>query len=348
MKLVVRVLTACLLLALTSLSCSLNRASEQEQPSIPTPTQVQVELATSTPEASPTPAKTQAPVQPTQTREPTTLPPTTTPTQAVVQIGPCEDEVCLVPFQFPFSRPISPPGRDFVDISYRFGSSDHGKRDPHHGVEFLNSHGTPVLAAADGEVLVAGDDIKIKLGLYPNMYGNLVVLQHEVPGFEPPIFTLYAHLSQVDVQVGDRVEAGDKLGQVGASGAAIGSHLHFEVRYGDNTYDASRNPELWLKPLMDGSGQPMGALAGRILGEQGQPLKVANIVVESLSGSTYYLNTYSESKLVGLDPWQESFAIGDLPAGEYQISFVQGGIQQRTIEVQPGLLTLVTFRIGGQ
>lgn len=256
--------------------------------------------------------------------------------------------MCLVPFQFPFDRPIAPPGRDIIDISYRFGSTDHGKRDPHHGVEFLNSHGTPVLAAAGGEVVVAGDDMKMKLGLYPNMYGNVVVLQHELPGFEQAIFTLYAHLSRVDVQVGDTVEVGQKLGQVGASGAAIGSHLHFEVRYGENTYAASRNPELWLRPLLDDVGQPMGALAGRILDEQDQPLKDVNIVVESPSGSIYYLNTYSESKLLGLDPWQEGFAIGDLPAGEYQISFIQGGMQQRTIPVQPGELTLVTFRIGGE
>jgi hypothetical protein len=256
-----------------------------------------------------------------------------------------------VPFSFPFSRPIAPPGRETIDVSYRFGSSDHGKRDPHHGVEFLNSQGTPVMAAGDGEVVVAGDDLKTKLGLYPGMYGNLVVLQHAVPGFDVPIFTLYAHLSRLDVQVGNAVEAGQKLGEVGATGAALGSHLHFEVRYGENTYAASRNPELWLQPLPDASGQPMGALAGRILDGQGEPLKVSNIVIEALSAEgaareTYYLNTYSETKLVGLDPWQESFALGDLPAGEYQISFVQGGMRERIVEVRPGELTLVTFNIG--
>ena len=348
MKPLQRVLTAGILLALTGLSCNLNRTIEQEQPAPSTPTQAQAEPSTRTPESSPTPTETEIPAQPTRTQEPTAAPPTTTPTQATVQVGPCEGEVCLVPFQFPFTRPISPPGRDFIDVSYRFGSSDHGKRDPHHGVEFLNSFGTPVFAAADGEVVAAGDDSKMTLGLYPNMYGNLVALQHEAPGFEQPIFTLYAHLSRVDVQVGDRVKAGQNIGQVGSSGAAIGSHLHFEVRYGENTYAASRNPELWLRPLMDDAGQAMGVLAGRILDGQGQPMKVANIVVEALSGGTYYLNTYSESKLVGQDPWQESFAIGDLLAGEYQINFVQGGMQQRTIEVQPGVLTLVTFRIGGQ
>jgi hypothetical protein len=185
------------------------------------------------------------------------------------------------------------------------------------------------------------------------MYGNLVVLQHAVPGFEVPVYTLYAHLSQVDVQVGDSVETGQVLGEVGATGAAIGSHLHFEVRLGENIYAASRNPELWLQPRSDGAGRQMGALAGRILDAQGEPLKVTNIVIESLSGSgavpdRYYLNTYSETRLVGLDPWQEGFAIGDLPAGEYQVSFIQGGMQQRLVEVRSGELTLVTFRLGAQ
>jgi murein DD-endopeptidase MepM/ murein hydrolase activator NlpD len=219
-------------------------------------------------------------------------------------------------------------------------------------VEFLNSQGTPVMAAADGEVVVAGDDLHTQYGLYLNMYGNLVVLRHEIPGFDQPVFTLYGHLYQVNVKAGDRVKAGDAIGLVGHTGAATGSHLHFEVRYGENTYAASRNPELWLKPLPDEAGQPMGVIAGRILDGQGKPIELSNIVIERLAGEssppqgTYYLNTYAESRLVGLAPWQEGFAAGDLPAGEYQISFAQLGMQQRVVEVRPGELTLVTFEIG--
>jgi hypothetical protein len=260
--------------------------------------------------------------------------------------------VCIVSFQFPLKRPIAPPGRVTVDPSYRFESSDHGKRDPHHGVEFLNSQGTPVLAAADGEVVVAGDDLKTTYGLFPNMYGNLVVLQHNVPGFDVPIFTLYAHLFTINVQVGDQVKAGDKIGEVGRTGSATGSHLHFEVRYGENAYAASRNPELWLAPLTDEDGQHEGALAGRILDAQDKPIVIDNIVLEQLAGGgsppkeTFYLNTYSENRMAGLDPWGESFAIGDLPPGEYQISFFRNGMQQLTVQVEPGKLTLVTMRPG--
>jgi hypothetical protein len=235
-------------------------------------------------------------------------------------------------------------------------------------VEFLNSQGTPVLAVADGEVVVAGDDLKTTYGYFPNMYGNLVVLQHGFPGVDEPVFTLYGHLYTIDVEVGDPVKAGDKIGEVGRTGSATGSHLHFEVRYGENTYAASRNPELWMQPLTGEEGQPMGALAGRLLDAQDNLLVLENIVIERLEGSgspgvessgsprvespslpptaIYYLNTYSENKMVGLEPWEESFGIGDLPPGEYQISFLAMGMQQRTVQVEPGKLTLVTFRIG--
>ena len=72
---------------------------------------------------------------------------------------PCSDEVCVYPNHFFLKRPILSPGNDAVDGTYRFGSTQSGKREPHHGVEMLNGFGTPVYAAADGVVVVAGDDV---------------------------------------------------------------------------------------------------------------------------------------------------------------------------------------------
>jgi len=341
-------LTVILVLVAVSLSCNLLRTGP-EQPPAPPPLEI-----TQPPEEPPDQV-TQAPEQPTsapteapaQTEAP---PPTEKPAEPAFKPGPCEQEVCIVSFQFPLERPIAPPGRVTVDPSYRFESSDHGKRDPHHGVEFLNSQGTPVLAAADGEVVVAGDDLKTTYGLFPNMYGNLVVLQHNIPDFDVPVFTLYGHLFTINVKVGDQVKAGDQIGVVGRTGSATGSHLHFEVRYGENAYAASRNPELWLQPLTDENGQLGGALAGRILDAQDKPIVIDNIVLEQLAGAgsppkgTYYLNTYSENRMAGLEPWGESFAIGDLPPGEYQISFFRNGMQQITVQIEPGKLTLVTMK----
>jgi Peptidase family M23 len=265
---------------------------------------------------------------------------------------PCGPDLCVFSGGFPFSRPIAPPGTDTIEVSYRFGSTASGTRDPHHGVEFLNPFGTPVLAAADGDVVVAGDDRKVFYGPYSYFYGNLVVLEHHLPGFELPVFTLYGHLSKILVQAGQRVQRGQQIGLVGMSGVATGSHLHFEVRLGENSYAGSRNPELWLQPHQDQNGTPNGALAGRILDAQGNALAVKNIVVERVADgiqSPFYrafVGTYEEKILLGQPPWGEDFGLGDLPPGHYKVSFVQYGFQQYQVQVLPGQLTVVTFQVG--
>lgn len=264
----------------------------------------------------------------------------------------CAEEVCVLPMPFPLVRPIGPGGRVEIDPSYRFGTSNRGKRDVHHGVEFLNSTGTSVVAVADGVVVFAGDDLRRQYGLYRNFYGNFIVIQHQMPGFDEPLYTLYAHLSEMDVEEGELVKAGQQIGKVGRTGAATGSHLHFEVRFGENEYFAARNPELWLAPLPDDQGEPRGILAGIILNPAGKPVPLPNIVLERLTGpglpaqDTIYLSTYDDHRLIGKDPWGESFASGDLPAGEYQITFIKGGIHTRIVEVVPGQITLVTIRLG--
>jgi murein DD-endopeptidase MepM/ murein hydrolase activator NlpD len=266
-------------------------------------------------------------------------------------IDPCSDEVCIESGYFLLERPIAPTGRNTIDPSYRFGDYRHSTRVTHRGVDFLNSTGTPVLAAAEGQVVVAGDDLQTPYGPRKDFYGNLVVLEHDLPEFSSPIFTLYGHLSEVSVEVGDVVTAGQEIGLVGMSGGVPGSTLHFEVRVGENSYLAARNPELWLVLLSDESDQPLGALAGRILDDQGNYQQVENIVIEQLAGpglpaiDQFYLRTYEKKELMGLGPWEESFALGDLPPGEYQISFMLNGIQQRVVEVLSGKLTLVTFQI---
>jgi murein DD-endopeptidase MepM/ murein hydrolase activator NlpD len=265
----------------------------------------------------------------------------------------CHPDLCSYTGQLILARPIAPPGRDTIDGSYRFGSMQGGQRDPHHGVEFLNPSGTPVQAAADGIVVVAGDDRQTFYGPYSYFYGNLVVLEHSQPDLPERLYTLYGHLSQLSVQVGDRVRAGQVIGQVGMSGVATGSHLHFEVRLGENTYEASRNPELWLAPLAGPEGEPTGALAGRIVDDQDNPLPVESIVLEHLPAPdqpadfTLYAQMYTEKALIGQPPFKEGFGAGDLPAGWYRISFVQYGMQNRMLEVQPGQLTVVTFRLSG-
>jgi murein DD-endopeptidase MepM/ murein hydrolase activator NlpD len=91
----------------------------------------------------------------------------------------------------------------------------------YNGVDLAAPVGTPILAAADGTVIVA------KSGGYNGGYGSYVVIQHD-NGAQ----TLYAHASSVRVGVGERVARGEVLGGVGNTGRSTGAHLHFEIRNG--------------------------------------------------------------------------------------------------------------------
>ena len=86
----------------------------------------------------------------------------------------------------------------------------------HSGVDFRAPSGTPVSAAGPGRVVFAGRS--------SGGWGRLVVIEHQ-----SRVRTFYAHLSRIEVEVGQRVATGVPVGQVGASGRATGPHLHFEV-----------------------------------------------------------------------------------------------------------------------
>jgi murein DD-endopeptidase MepM/ murein hydrolase activator NlpD len=85
----------------------------------------------------------------------------------------------------------------------------------HGGVDIANSIGTPVLAASDGVVIAAGPT---------GGYGNWVKLRHA-----DGTVTLYGHLSAWNVEIGQRVWAGDQIAKMGNTGNSTGPHLHFEV-----------------------------------------------------------------------------------------------------------------------
>jgi murein DD-endopeptidase MepM/ murein hydrolase activator NlpD len=99
--------------------------------------------------------------------------------------------------------------------SVREGFGSRGNRF-HVGVDMLAALGTPVRAAAAGRVTWAG---------WRDSWGLLVAVAHG-----NGVRTFYAHLSEIDVVVGQRVHTGTSVGRVGATGNARGPHLHFEVR----------------------------------------------------------------------------------------------------------------------
>ena len=85
----------------------------------------------------------------------------------------------------------------------------------HGGIDIANSIGTPILAASDGVVIDAGPS---------GGYGNWVKLRHS-----DGTVTLYGHLSSWQVEIGQRVWAGDQIAKMGNTGNSTGPHLHFEV-----------------------------------------------------------------------------------------------------------------------
>jgi murein DD-endopeptidase MepM/ murein hydrolase activator NlpD len=111
----------------------------------------------------------------------------------------------------------------------------------HTGFDFSAPIGTPIYAPTAGVVTTAGS------GSAGGWAGTYVVVEH-ADGNQ----TLYAHMSSVSVQVGDRVTGGTRLGQVGQTGRAFGPHLHFELypagtEPGD-VYSAV-DPHRWLNKL---------------------------------------------------------------------------------------------------
>lgn len=91
-----------------------------------------------------------------------------------------------------------------------------GQHSYHEGIDFSGGEGTPILAAAGGVVVYAE---------FHAAYGNMVEIDHG-----NDLITRYAHASKMHVKVGDMVLRGAKIAEIGRTGRATGTHLHFEVR----------------------------------------------------------------------------------------------------------------------
>jgi murein DD-endopeptidase MepM/ murein hydrolase activator NlpD len=107
-----------------------------------------------------------------------------------------------------------------------------GRGAMHAGIDMAGRHGEPVRASAEGRVVRAE-----RFGAY----GLAVDIDHG-----HGILTRYAHLSRIDVAVGDRVSVGERIGGMGSTGRSTGTHLHFEVRIDGQPV----NP----RPFLDAAG----------------------------------------------------------------------------------------------
>ena len=130
-------------------------------------------------------------------------------------------------FALPFQWPVQ------VRISGRFGNARVYNGQPgagHSGMDIAAPDGTPVRAPAGGVVTFASPDLYLT--------GGTVLLDHG-----HGVSSNFLHLSRIDVKVGDRIEPGQVIGAVGATGRATGPHLH----WGMNWFDTRIDPLLVLE-----------------------------------------------------------------------------------------------------
>jgi murein DD-endopeptidase MepM/ murein hydrolase activator NlpD len=119
-----------------------------------------------------------------------------------------------------FTLPLGPPANALPEPkTFGWNRLFNGKpaQQPHMGADYALTEGTPVLAVADGVVVIAEDLF------YP---GNAVFVDHG-----DGLITMSFHLSRIDVEVGREVKKGDRIGLVGSTGRATGPHLYFGVRW---------------------------------------------------------------------------------------------------------------------
>jgi murein DD-endopeptidase MepM/ murein hydrolase activator NlpD len=158
-------------------------------------------------------------------------PPTAPPAPSAILPPPSLASVAVTPSPGRFRWPI-----DRAAVGSPFGTRA-GRQ--HEGIDLPAPVGTPVYAAADGQVVYAGSGIR--------GYGNLIVIQHE-----GDLLTVYAHNSELLVAQGDKVRVGQRIALSGQSGHASGPHLHFEVRSGQIPVD----PVSYLSSFPSSSGGP--------------------------------------------------------------------------------------------
>lgn len=227
----------------------------------PEPTAEPTQESTPTPESTATPAPTAEPtavptVAPEVTATPTAAPTSTPEPSAAASPAPAVPSAspAVTPTPTPSPQPVVNPVKlehdvlDNVDkvCIYLFpvpNSSEITQEysAEHKAIDIAASSGSPVYAAEDGTVSY----VQIWDGSYDTTgmmsYGHMVEVRHADGNT-----TLYAHLSEINVQQGEKVVRGQRIGRVGSTGNATGPHLHFEVITSEGKADPAEY--LWTMP----------------------------------------------------------------------------------------------------
>lgn len=339
-------------------------ASQPEPMVTPTPTEMPVSTPSPTltpsPMATPTPTA-MATAMPTATATPT-VSPTTVPTTAsavtvtaaqttITHITPGGSwptpDVSLANDHYWLDRPTGPGTVQWASPFYPYGSTGQDAYLLHHGADIGNPIGTPLLAPADGAVVFAGSDSRVAIGPTTRFFGNAVVIELDRRWNDQSVFVLLGHMNNVAVQVGQRVTRGQRVGEVGNAGIALGPHVHVEVRVGQNDYKHTRNPEFWLEPLPGN-----GVLAGRVLTSDGLHLPNVELLLferPRFDSQRFYTYTYEDTlgQILPDDEWGENFLLADLPAGRYQVEVsINGRTYKREVMIREARTTWLELRTG--
>ncbi len=125
----------------------------------------------------------------------------------------------------PLGHPVAGSYRYTSGFGYR-RDPNHGGRRLHKGRDMAGPKGTPIVATGDGVISFAGRQ---------SGYGKLVKIRHS-QGFE----TYYAHLNRIRVKTGQRVNRGQRIGDMGTTGKSTGVHLHYEIRVGGKAVNPAK------------------------------------------------------------------------------------------------------------
>lgn len=129
-------------------------------------------------------------------------------------------------FTTPLSSPLS-DGKITSNFGFREDPINNEKRF-HGGLDIGATYHEPIYSVLSGDVEKSEEN---------SSYGKYIIINHG-----NNISTLYAHCSELDVSVGQKIHRGDQIACVGSTGRSTGDHLHFEIRIGDEKF----NPEPFL------------------------------------------------------------------------------------------------------
>lgn len=186
--------------------------------------------------------------------------------------GTVEDLCCRYGLPKPADAPLRWPVASSV-VTQKFGENP-AHYGPLLGAPSMGHEGIDIRALPNGLIWACADGT-VAEKYYDESYGNLIVLDH-MNGFR----TLYAHLSRPShLSVGDRIKAGDKIGDAGTTGSSTGVHLHLTLYYEDTRWGSVYpkktngyivNPTSYLQPLVS-VGTLMRNKSGLILNIRAEP-----------------------------------------------------------------------------